>query len=104
MKIWSIRRACLLASVPTLALAGVAANAHHSWSTYAWNFDGVNPIDAVVVNNTDSQWEGYVETAVADWNGFAVIAAPLTYGSNTSCSMSSGTIQVCNDNYGSNGC
>lgn len=84
-------------------MVGAPLLANHSWATYAWNFDGVNPVSAPVVNNTDSGWSGYVETAVADWNASPAIEAPLEYGNNSSCSFVTGTIQVCNGNYGSNG-
>jgi len=103
MTIASFRRKCLYAAVPLVGLAGAAAQANHSWGSYAWAYDGVNPIAPLVVNNTSAVWTGYVETASADWNASPVIASPFAYGSNPNCSMVSGTIQVCNDNYGSNG-
>ncbi|HSM54245.1 MAG TPA: hypothetical protein VK839_08710 [Erythrobacter sp.] len=97
------RKAGIAACCSAAAMVGAPLLANHSWGTYAWNFDGVNPVRAPVVNNTDSGWSGYVETAVADWNASPAIEAPLEYGNNSSCSFVTGTIQVCNGNYGGNG-
>ena len=49
MKRVTSRKRALLFAVPLAALAGGSAIANHSWSTYAWNYDGVNPIAAPVV-------------------------------------------------------
>lgn len=99
----NLRRVALVAAIPGLALVSATAYANHSWSTYAWAYDGVTPIGAPVVDNTDSSWIGYVDTAVMDWNASPVIAASLERGNNSSCSFITGTIQVCNDDYGGNG-
>lgn len=96
-----------LAGVTSVAVAAVlaatSAQAHHWWGSYKWASDGVNPVDAVVVDNTDVNWQGHVAEAVFDWNQSAWIGAQLAYGDNTGCSFVGGTIQICNDNYGSNG-
>ncbi|WP_128893228.1 hypothetical protein [Erythrobacter sp. HKB08] len=103
MKRFTSRKRALLFAVPLAALAGGSAIANHSWSTYAWNYDGANPIAAPVVDNTDPNWTSYVDKAVADWNASPVIQATIERGNNSSCSFVTGTIQVCNDDYGSNG-
>lgn len=87
----------------TVALAASPLLANHAWGTYAWSFDGINPVSVPVVNNTGPSWGGHVETAVADWNASPVIEAPLEYGNNSGCSFVTGTIQVCSADYGSTG-
>lgn len=95
----------MLATV-ALAVTGIglggSAMASHAWGTYAWSFSG-GELTMPVVYNTDASWRSHVSTAVSDWNASTVIQAPIELGSNTACNMASGTIQVCNANYGSTG-
>lgn len=92
--------------VAAVIAAGVAAApllAHHQWETYAWASDGTNLVTPALVDNTDNRWNGHVSQAVADWNASQYIDSGIEYGNNSSCAMVTGTIQVCNDDYGSNG-
>jgi len=87
-----------------IALAGPAA-ANHPWSTYHWSTtDGV--AKPLVVDNTAGGWKARIALAVSDWNQSANVETGFeANGANTSrrCSMTSGTVQVCNDAYGFNG-
>ena len=80
-----------------------AAMADHWWGGYAWPYSGAE-LDMPIIDNTNSTWNSHVATAVSDWNQSPVIEAPLQRGTASSaCNMVTGTIQVCNDNYGSTG-
>ncbi|SMQ69894.1 hypothetical protein SAMN06297468_2076 [Altererythrobacter xiamenensis] len=90
----------MTASILVIGLAASPLLAHHQWGTYAW---ANGPVTAPVVDNTDSRWTAYVDQAVADWNASPHISAAIESGNNSSCSMVTGTIQVCNGDYGANG-
>ena len=95
-----------LGLLPVATLAGVFAApvlAHHQWQSFAWASDGTNPVPIAVVDNTDSRWNSHVSRAVADWNFAEHLSSTLEYGSNSSCAMVTGTIQVCNADYGDTG-
>lgn len=96
------RTACALIAVAG-CIAAAPVLAHHQWQNFAWSADGTNPITPAVVDNTDSRWNGHVAQAVADWNASQFIASPIEYGNNSSCAMVTGTIQVCNADYGDTG-
>ena len=102
MKQSRFARGAALAGAGFAILVGSGASAHHWWGGYAWSFDG-SAVTVPIVDNTSGQWSAYVEMARQDWNGSDVIQAPIEYGNNSSCSMTTGTIQVCNADYGANG-
>lgn len=89
-----------------LALVGVAgtAVANHSWGTYHWKRT-TQELTIPVGDNVDSRWDSYLVQAVNDWNQSTVIQSPLVAGSTNpkNCRGVSGTIQVCNGNYGQTG-
>ncbi len=90
-------------AAPLLALA-VPALASHAWSTYHWKRTTAQ-LTVSVGDNVSSQWDTYLQTAVADWNQSTVIQSPLVPGSTNpkNCRAVAGTIQVCNGRYGNNG-
>ena len=97
------KKRALVAVALVAGSAAIPAMAHHQWQNFAWASDGVSPIAPPVVDNTDRRWSGHVSQAVADWNVSPVIESGLEYGNNSSCAMTTGTIQVCNADYGDNG-
>ncbi|MFL0355938.1 hypothetical protein ACI5KX_05610 [Erythrobacter sp. GH1-10] len=103
MKKFATRSLGVSTAILAIGIAAAPLFAHHQWSTYAWASDSVNPITPAVVDNTDSRWNGHVSQAVSDWNKSGWIDSGLEYGNNSSCGMTTGTIQVCNDDYGANG-
>lgn len=103
MKSAKLKQALLVGAGAAVAITATAAQAHHWWGGYAWASDGVNPITATVVDNTNDSWRAHVGEAVYYWNLSPAIEAPLAFGDNTGCAFVSGTIQVCNSDYGSNG-
>ena len=96
-------KVALIAGAALVAVSQSPAMAHHWWGGYAWDTGGTGIVDVPVIDNTSSQWSAHVQEAVMDWNVSPVISATLQYGNNSSCSMVTGTIQVCNDDYGANG-
>ena len=103
MKKTKTRRYGAIAAILIVGFAAAPLFAHHQWETFAWTSDGINPVTPAVVDNTDSRWNGHVAQANADWNASDYINSSLEYGNNSSCSMVTGTIQVCNADYGNNG-
>jgi hypothetical protein len=89
-------------------LAGMAAApvaASHSWNGYHW-IRTTNELTVPVGDNVNATWDGYLNTAIADWNQSTVINSPKVAGSAgdpKKCSAIAGTIQVCNAAYGQRG-
>lgn len=98
-----LRRYGAVAAILIVGVAAAPLLAHHQWATYQWGSDGVSPITPPIVDNTDSRWNGHVSQAVSDWNASEFISSNIEYGNNSTCGMTTGTIQVCNDDYGDNG-
>lgn len=98
----TLRAGLAVGSLTAIALAAAPATAHHWWGGYAWSYNG-GELSMPVVDNTSGVWNAHVSQAVNDWNASTVIQAPLEYGNNASCSMVTGTIQVCNSDYGATG-
>jgi hypothetical protein len=90
-------------AAPVLALA-MPALASHAWETYHWQRTTAQ-ITIPVGDNVTAAWDGYLQTAVADWNQSTVIQSPLVPGSTNprNCRAVAGTIQVCNRTYGNTG-
>lgn len=103
MKINASRWVAALVAVIAMGVAATPLLAHHQWGTYAWVSDGTNPITPALVDNTDGIWNGHVARANADWNASPYINSGIEYGNNSSFSMVTGTVQVCNADYGAIG-
>ena len=90
----------VLASV---ALVG-SALANHAWGNYHWSRSS-NPFTLQVGNNVSGNWGSYLSTAVNDWAVSDVLDLNLVSGngSGSTCSPTSGRIEVCNGAYGNNG-
>jgi len=86
------------------ALFPLLVFANHSWGGYHWARTA-NPFTLKVGNNlTTADWTSHFTTALSDWNKSTVMdLAPITGTSNKRCSMTAGTVQVCNGTYGNNG-
>lgn len=87
-----------VAAVPTLTMA------NHSWGNYHWARTS-NPFTLKVGDAVTSQWDAYLDEAIADWNPSSVLN--LTEVASTvnpkTCKPPSGQIVVCNAKYGNNG-
>ncbi|HEX8225978.1 MAG TPA: hypothetical protein VF605_19400 [Allosphingosinicella sp.] len=78
--------------------------ASHSWGGYHWARTTAQ-ISPPVGDNVTAAWDGYLRTAVADWNRSTVIESPLVAGQSAQkqCKPVAGRIEVCNATYGRNG-
>jgi hypothetical protein len=86
-------------------MTAVPAVASHSWGGYHWARSG-GELTVPVGDNVNSVWDGYLNTAIADWNKSTVINSPKAVGSAGDpkrCNPVAGTIQVCNALYGQRG-
>lgn len=101
------RKSISLAGAAICGLAVVVAApsyANHSWGSYHWaTTDKVARPD--LIDNTQGVWQQHVIDAVNDWNASDNIQSVRFTGTTNQrrCSMSSGTIQVCNTAYGNTG-
>ena len=78
--------------------------ASHSWNGYHWART-TTQISPPVGDNVTAAWDGYLVTAVNDWNQSTVIQSPLVAGQSPQkqCKPQAGRIEVCNSTYGRNG-
>ena len=99
---WKSAAAAALAT--TAVVVGAPSFANHAWSTYHWSRSSAQ-ISPPVGDNVSSQWDSYLQTAVADWNQSIYIQSPLVAGSTSprNCRPKAGRIEVCNSTYGNTG-
>lgn len=98
-------RAALIAGAAFTASAPAGAN--HAWGNYHWARTS-NPLSLKINKALTSDWGGYVDAAVADWDVSTVLSLgqAVNAPSGTSskrCSPIKGQILVCNDSYGQRG-
>lgn len=79
-------------------------NASHSWGNFHW-LRSANPAILAVGDNVSSAWDGYLNTAIGDWNLSTVVQLNNTLGRTNpkNCKPVAGRIEVCNSRYGNNG-
>jgi len=93
----------LAAGAALSAVVATPASAAHSWNGYHWARTA-NPFTLKVGDNVSDVWDGVLDTADADWTTSAVMDLTEVAGTaNKRCSMTAGTVQVCNSSYGNNG-
>ena len=81
----------------------VPAFADHSWSDYHWARTS-NPFTIKVVDSNSSDWDGHLDTAIADWDASSVLNVSKEAGSeNRQCKPIAGKARSCNAKYGRNG-
>lgn len=88
-----------------IVIAGTATlTANHSWGSYHWARTA-NPFTLKVGDNVDANWDSYLDDAITDWTGSAVLnVTEVAGGANPkNCRPTSGRIEVCNSRYGNNG-
>lgn len=94
-----------------VAAAAVAAPAlaSHAWGNYHWARTAnpfTVPLGDNVTNTANSNWEGALAEASADWSASSVLDAPIVAGQAGNvkrCKANNGRIEVCNSRYGPNG-
>jgi hypothetical protein len=94
----------LVAGAAFSAVLASPASASHSWGGYHWARTA-NPFTLKVGNNLSTDgWKGHLATATSKWSESTVMDLSTVPGSsNKRCSMTAGTVQVCNGRYGNNG-
>ena len=99
----------LYAAATAVALAALAvpsaAEASHAWSNYHWARTS-NPFTLKLDNNVTSAWTSYLNEASSDWTASSVLNTTVmsgSFGSKTSCTPTTGHVEVCNASYGSTG-
>lgn len=93
----------LAAGAACSAIAAAPAAASHSWNNYHWARTS-NPFTLKVGDNVTGEWDGHLSTANGDWGASDVLNIASVAGTaNKRCSMTAGTVQVCNGKYGNNG-
>ncbi|MBC9003014.1 hypothetical protein [Micromonospora aurantiaca (nom. illeg.)] len=100
-------RLLAVATATALATLGLAApaQASHSWGNYHWARTA-NPFTLKLDNNVDSSWSSYLSTASSDWTASSVLNTTVvtgSFGSRSSCTPTTGHVEVCNGLYGSTG-
>lgn len=91
----------------TLAVGSIDASAQHSWGSYHWARKTTGEFTLRIGNNMTAPWQSHFTTATADW-GTGAYGSPLRTAAvpgtaKGSCRPVTGTVQVCNDRYGTNG-
>jgi hypothetical protein len=96
--------AVLFLSLSFAALPGLTW-ATHSWGDYHWARTTPQFTLKVGDNMTTADWKGYLAQTSSDWNSgnSAVLTAIVAGKAGKRCFMVTGTAQVCNGKYGSNG-
>lgn len=97
--------AAATAAALTLVMSPGTAQANHSWGNYHWARTA-NPFTVELDNNVTSAWTSYLNTASADWTASTVLNTTVvsgSFGSRTSCTPTTGHVEVCNGAYGNNG-
>lgn len=99
-----------LAVAVALGLIGTAfssaSQATHAWSTYHWSRTTAQFTLPVGDNLTKSAWHKQLNKTAADWtadNGPLLVNVVAGQTNSQACAMVTGTTQVCNYTYGSNG-
>jgi hypothetical protein len=87
-----------------VTLPAAPAGASHDWNGYHWARTS-NPFTLKVADNVTSAWDSYLDTAIVDWSKSSVLNLTEVPGtkSRSSCSATTGRVEVCNYTYGSNG-
>lgn len=95
--------AIIAVTFAVLAAFPTTTRASHQWGTYHWARTS-NPFTLKVGNNVTSNWSSDFNTSVSDWSQSSVMNLSAISGTaGKRCTMVVGTIQVCNNRYGSNG-
>jgi hypothetical protein len=100
----------LLLLVLILALAAFpssSVSANHAWESYHWARTA-NPVPLKVIDSVTSDWDGKLNTAIADWDQSTMLSLTKEAGSDSQstrkrCRAVAGKVHACNANYGFNG-
>jgi hypothetical protein len=90
-----------------IAMSSVGVFANNAWGCYHWARTA-NPFTLRVVDSNTPNWDGALDTALADWSQSSVMNLIEEAGSDANntrkrCPMVSGKVRSCNASYGFNG-
>lgn len=91
------------------AVLAAPALASHAWGNYHWARTAnpfTVPLGDNVTSTANSNWDGALAEASADWSASSVLDAPVAAGQGGNakrCRATNGRIEVCNSRYGPNG-
>jgi hypothetical protein len=93
-----------LAALLALVAFSPLAQANHSWNGYHWARTS-NPFTLKLGDNVSSTWDSYLGTTSVDWTKSTVLNTTVVPGTKnpTTCTPTSGRVEVCNAAYGTNG-
>jgi hypothetical protein len=97
--------AATVATLIALVFPSSTAQASHSWGNYHWARTS-NPFTLRLDNNVTSTWTSYLNQASSDWTASSVLNTIVvngSFGSKTSCTPTTGHVEVCNASYGTTG-
>lgn len=101
-----MRKMVVRAALLTCAAVAVSpALANHSWGSYHWARTS-NPLRLNVVDGVTSQWDGYLDEAIGDWQIPNLLSLTEEAGSAVNakkCTAIPGKVLVCNAAYGQRG-
>jgi hypothetical protein len=94
----------LIATFAAVVLFSTNSSANHSWGGYHWARTS-NPFTLKVGDNVDSNWDAYLNEAIADWSASAVLDLQRVTGGAKprNCRPTAGRIEACNATYGNTG-
>ena len=103
----TLRSIALLGSLAILAAIPFTAQASHSWNGYHWARTS-NPFTVKVIDSMTSNWDGYLGTAISDWEKSSVLnvskeAGDASTRTRKQCRAVTGKVRACNASYGNNG-
>jgi hypothetical protein len=97
--------AVLVAIFAVFLVTGVAS-ANHAWGKYHWDKSTDDtlayPLELVDNLNT-AEWDNSLAIASLDWNVSVLKNKVVAGASNSNCDPTNGRVEVCNDEYGTNG-
>ncbi|MFM2105589.1 MAG: hypothetical protein RL338_621 [Chloroflexota bacterium] len=101
------RRAAIVLAAAAFAAAlllPATAAANHTWRGFHWARTS-NPFTVRVGDNLGNGWKSYLTAAATEWTRSTVLDVQVVAGTSSRCDLgqSTGTIQVCNAQYGSTG-
>ena len=99
-----------LAVLLALVAFSPAAQANHSWGKYHWARTS-NPFTLQLADNVSFTWDSYLATTSSDWSdssassSASVLDTRIIPGTRnpTTCTPTTGRVEVCNAAYGTNG-
>src|SRR5262245_19739291 len=94
----------IMAALAAVVVFSSNTSADHSWLSYHWARTS-NPFTLMVGDNVNSNWDAYLDEAIADWTASSVLNLTKVTGGTRprNCRPTAGRIEACNERYGNTG-